>query len=89
MGHRSVSPDSLSQLSLARTSTTPEILEEEEKKVSKEKMQGNYGSAFLLHSYKVLLKKSRKNNKFYKSIDGRIDSFIFLLVCLQCMSKNG
>jgi hypothetical protein len=49
MAHRSASPDSLSQLSLIRTSTTPELPEEEEEKASEEKMQGNYGSAFLLH----------------------------------------
>jgi hypothetical protein len=63
MVHRSASPDSLSQVSLAGTSTTPELLEEEEEQVSEEKMEGNYGSAFLLHSCKLLLKKSQK--KYY------------------------
>jgi hypothetical protein len=51
MVRRSASIDSLSQVSLTGASTTPELLDEEEKEVvSEEKMQGNYGSAFLLHA---------------------------------------
>jgi hypothetical protein len=37
--------------SFTGTSTTPELLEEEEE-VAEEKMQGNYSLVFILHSYK-------------------------------------
>lgn len=50
----SASPDTLSQVSVPSftgSSTTPELLEEEEQ-VAQEKMQGNCSVVFILHSYK-------------------------------------
>lgn len=76
----SVSPDNLSQVSFTGASATPELLEEEEEgEVSEEKMQGNYSTEFLLHSYKALLQNHMINHKFYKSSHWGIDTVLFLL----------
>lgn len=79
MVRSSVSPDNLSQVSFTGASATPELPEEEEEEgeVSEEKMQGNYSTEFLLHSYKALLQKHIKSHKFYKSSNGGVDTVLF------------
>jgi hypothetical protein len=78
MVRSSVSPDNLSQVSavpsFTGTSTTPELLEEEEV-VAEEKMQGNYISPLTLHLYKLSISITYKGHIY---ICSKCDNVVLL-----------